>query len=170
MVPWETVTFVFRWILMFPETKSRDACTSRFKRKQNRLFSSGPVVKFIIYPTDYFHFIASIDCKQSLSSSKIRGKNSKQVSVRAFLWAWRASGDAASRQSYVTLTVTLARLLLHSSPRIFEKKIDCSEVRSVSPSLGDMLLSQSIASNLQLCIGINHLADAQSDQEYKLYS
>ena len=41
------------------------------------------------------HCAWTLDCEQSLFSSKIRGKNAKQVRERA----WRESGDAVSRYS-----------------------------------------------------------------------
>ena len=76
-----------------------------------------------------------IDCEQSFFSSKVRGarKNPKQVSVRAWLWAWRASGDAilraASSVGVVTNTVSLPRLFC-VFPTVFEENRDCSQSSS----------------------------------------
>ena len=70
-----------------------------------------------------------LDCEQSLFSSETVGKTqTKRGSVTVTVAALSVASGSRYRRSYVTLTVTLARLLiLCSSPQIFDEKRDRSQ-------------------------------------------
>ena len=71
-----------------------------------------------------FVMVRNVDCERPLFSSKTAGKNAKEVSVRASLWAWRAKDKCLCREPLLSSDARATSVSRSWHP--------CSHVRSQS--------------------------------------